>query len=338
MKIYISNLRILATFAVIVIHTAANFVTKYNHIPLATWQTANVIDAFARFCVPLFVMISGALLLGKESDFKTFTIKRTQRIIYPFLLWSVVYAFRKASSYFEFKHSALKIAEDTFSLIIGGASYHFWYTFMIIGLYLFIPILNAWIKSASNKELHYFLAIWAVTLLYNEYSKTFLPPFDLLYFSKYIGYLVLGYYLDRNFDTSKKNIYFSILLIAIGTLATCLLTAHFSKISRQFVATFYGYTTLNVALTTIGIFTLFKAIAHKSNSLLNLLDKNSFGIYFIHVLVLEKIRGFIPFHHYHQSPVKAIAYIVMVSLLCYAFSLSIIFLLRQIKPLTKWVG
>jgi surface polysaccharide O-acyltransferase-like enzyme len=323
---------------VILVHTVANYVSSYGKIPLASWDFANLIDSFSRSCVPVFVMISGALLLGKTDNIKEFTLKRTQRILYPFLFWSLIYAFRKASHHFEFKSDALDIVHRTFSLIFQGASYHFWYIFMIIGLYLFIPILNAWVKNATKKELHYFLIIWGITLLYNDYSKTYLPPFDLIYFTKYIGYLVLGYYLDKHCHITKSNLYLSIFLVVGGTLLTYGLTAHFSKAENEFVPTFYSYTSINVALTAAGVFILFKQIANNSNYFLKLLDQTSFGIFFIHVIILEKIRGFIFIQHYTATPTKALLYILIVGVSCYALSFVTIYLLSQLKPLRKWIG
>lgn len=44
-----------------------------------------------RPCVPLFVMITGALLLPVKGDTGAFYKKRISRVFWPFLIWSVIY-------------------------------------------------------------------------------------------------------------------------------------------------------------------------------------------------------------------------------------------------------
>ena len=86
---YISNLRNIATFSVIFVHAAAIYVLNFQNISLESWRIANFLDSFVRFCVPAFLMISGALLLNKEEDITVFINKRLKRVLIPFIFWTV---------------------------------------------------------------------------------------------------------------------------------------------------------------------------------------------------------------------------------------------------------
>ncbi|NLV90708.1 MAG: acyltransferase family protein, partial [Tenericutes bacterium] len=61
-KLYMDVIRIVAIFAVVLLHVAADnfYVFKYTSFE---WQVLNVYDSLVRFCVPLFFMISGVLFL-----------------------------------------------------------------------------------------------------------------------------------------------------------------------------------------------------------------------------------------------------------------------------------
>lgn len=65
-KEWIDYLRVIATVSVIFLHVSAEIPTLYKKIPDDIWWIGNFFDGAVRFCVPLFLMISGALLLGKK--------------------------------------------------------------------------------------------------------------------------------------------------------------------------------------------------------------------------------------------------------------------------------
>ena len=124
-----------------------------------------IMNAFCRPCVPLFVMLSGYLLLPIKKDTKTFLKTRLSRTVILFVIWAVFYAF-----YYYFKgnydlHTAIV---NAFSTFINWGVYlgHTWYMYMIIGLYLFMPIVSPWVKQASFNDFLYFLGLWGVTGLF----------------------------------------------------------------------------------------------------------------------------------------------------------------------------
>ena len=79
---------------------------------------------------------------------------------------------------------------------------HMWYIYLLIGLYLYLPIFSAWVEKASERAKLWFLAAWGVTLLlpyYTEFAAPYLwgtcswNSFGMLYyFAGFNGYLLLG--------------------------------------------------------------------------------------------------------------------------------------------------
>src|SRR3990167_4955287 len=88
-------IRILACIGVIVIHVSDPFLTypPYFGIGGSSWWITNVINAFFRVSVPLFVVLSGYLLLDttRSLNIKSFYKRRFVRVGIPTLFWLVFY-------------------------------------------------------------------------------------------------------------------------------------------------------------------------------------------------------------------------------------------------------
>lgn len=90
--VWMNNLRALATFSVIVLHVTFPILYNYGTININDWQVGNFFDSLVRFCVPVFLMLTGALLLGKPIEIASFFKKRFVRVLFPFLFWSSIYS------------------------------------------------------------------------------------------------------------------------------------------------------------------------------------------------------------------------------------------------------
>ena len=89
-------IRSVALFLVILLHSAVEphpIVTQPDQAEVIRWWTVTVYDTISQPGVPLFVMISGALLLrpSKSESMKVFFKKRLNRMVLPFLFWSTIY-------------------------------------------------------------------------------------------------------------------------------------------------------------------------------------------------------------------------------------------------------
>ncbi|WP_162926660.1 acyltransferase [Pedobacter chitinilyticus] len=337
MKNYISNLRNIATFAVILLHVAAPFVLQFNKISFASWQLANLLDSMLRFGVPVFVMISGAVLLDRHEPLSTFLSKRLKRVVLPFLFWSLVYFIFVYAGSFQ-KFSTLQLLQTLMNKLLKGTYYHLWYVYMILGIYLFVPIIRKWAQNSTKQELQYFLFLWAITLLINTNVAKYLPSIEVLYFSKYLGYFVLGHYLDKHVTTSRPRNNLYIMFFAFGVALTFLSASYLSVKENHLNITYYNYLSPNVCLLSIGIFLLGKSLLHGSNALSINLDKHSYGIYLVHVLVLHYIyRSTAHLSINKNSPLSLFIYIIGISVVTYVISYAVIRLLAVNKRLRPFI-
>ena len=88
---WVDVIRALVMFGVVLAHVSADVITEWGRFPASWWWAANIYDSFARGCVPVFVMVSGALLLPKDESYRSFFVKRFKRILIPFVVWTALY-------------------------------------------------------------------------------------------------------------------------------------------------------------------------------------------------------------------------------------------------------
>lgn len=326
----LSFLRILATFSVIIIHVSALLVEKYGKIPLFDWQVANFYDSISRYSVPVFFMISGALLLGKDYELMDFLKKRFGKIILPFLFWSVLYSILNRYVFNYDSFNLIKIMRDVFY----GSKYHLWFVYALLGVYLTVPVLRRWIKNAPQKEILYVLIIWIITLtLTIPNLKIYFPKIDFTYFSGFIGYFILGYYLSL--FKFKKSL--SLFLILLGSVITIMGTYYYTVKYNKFYYYFYEYLCLNALMVSSGIFMLFNKLQCnnlKVNTFVVQLNAACFGIYLMHPLVLQLFR-LIGFDENITTPVLSV---FLVSLACFLLCFVVIHYFKKLKFSNYFVG
>ncbi len=156
-------IRTLAIFLVILLH-ASNEILQAPSVPQEYWWTAVAYKSVSLVCVPLFVMLSGALLLQPaklNEPIRVFLKKRLSRIGLAFAFWSAVYlawGFFLTNTPVTLGNIGKGILYDLFS----GANYQFWFIYLIVGLYLITPILRVIIAYGSDRILRYLLLLWFV--------------------------------------------------------------------------------------------------------------------------------------------------------------------------------
>ncbi|MFV8335297.1 acyltransferase [Flavobacterium sp. RSP29] len=307
---------------------------RYNE-----WYIAHFFDSLVRFSVPVFLMITGVLLLSKPITIDFFLKKRVTRVVYPFLIWSAVYVLFNLVLNTSNLHSNNLVAlfKTVYLQFKDGASYHFWYVYMLIGIYLFLPIIGKWILNASEKEIRFFLIIWVLTNFFKQsYLSNYIPDIGLTYFVGYIGYPILGFYLYR-LQTKKDLAVIGILLFSVGFCITMFGTFLLTRQYGTFNETFYNYLCFNIVLTASGVFLLVKESNIQNTyflSVINYVSVNSYGIYLSHVLVLFLLNSV----GINSSFLHPFIGIIVTSLLCLLLSVILITSLKRISWISHFIG
>lgn len=301
---YLNVLRIFACLMVLTVHSGEFFyIGDKGQVVRDNYVWVNNYGSFMRACVPLFVMISGYLLLPIKETANDFYKRRFTRLLIPFLVWSAMYAL---VPYLLGTTTASQMWHDLFIIPINFApsAGHLWFVYMFIGVYLFIPIFSPWVQTASKRFKQFFLLIWIITLCF-PYIKTIFP--EVLgeafwnkyhtgyYFSGYLGYLLLGNYIKEHISLSKWGGFIAgLILVVIGYIITNLVFAHQLPFAKDIpeLELSWSFCTINVAFMATGLFLMFRVISFKSAAMETFTARVSgltYGMYLAHILVLVQL-------------------------------------------------
>jgi surface polysaccharide O-acyltransferase-like enzyme len=334
---WINNLRLIALFAVVVLHTTSPVLELYNKGPLSVWLVGDFYNSLVRFAVPVFVMISGALLLHREYELGSFLKRRLVRIVIPFLFWSLIYVvYEFYNEDIAYTGNTWETARQVLHLLKYGSSYHLWYVYMLIGLYLFVPIISKFVRNATETEVLYFLLVWFVVMLLNQpYLARFKPQVDVRYFEGFVGYLVLGHYLAFKQLPVKRGawvalFFFCLALISIGTY---LLFKHYNGISTLL----YEPLSPSIVVISVSIFMMGRLYVPKlPPALIKMRDfagKYNYGIYLSHALILSLLSD----NDINYTLFNPLFSIPLIALTCFLLSLLLVFIINKI-PLGKYIS
>lgn len=320
---YLDILRILAIFAVIIIHVASQSLYYTSPVKSNTWLGLSMWDSLVRWSVPVFVMISGVLFLNPERpfDFQRLLKKNVLHLVEITLIWHVIYALY--TFFFENQSKA-----NFVSLLIKGYT-HFWFLHMIIGLYLIVPILR---KITVDKFLtKYLLLISFVTAIiiptilnfYQSMAKVVSFPivistvmdslislvnsFHFQFPMGFLVYFLAGYWLST-LKFNQKGRYTIYGLGLFSALVTTIGTYLFSIKFNTRETPLFDYMNLNIFLIAISIFIFFKYLIPRfkvetkpqlADNILTL-SKLTFGIYLVHFMLVHILDRFV--HVYDWIP------------------------------------
>lgn len=288
-------IKLIAIFLVISNHCTDN-VTPLERSSdwYVVWGT--FYNSFTRPAVPLFVMVTGALLLPIKLEISTFYRKRMLRILVPFLVWSLLYNLFPwitglmgldpmiINDFFKWVEPSQALGDamhNVWMILFNFSSFalQMWYVYLLVGLYLLMPFISTWLKHVSEKEFKYFIAFWIVTL-FMPYLRQLIGPmwgvcswneFGTFYnFAGFSGYLLLGYYFKKNPITwsTRKLMFVTIPMFIVGYTITYLGFKSAVAVPNQteaMVELFFTCCSINVFMMTIPVFLWCQRMTIKSS-------------------------------------------------------------------------
>lgn len=345
-SIAVDLIRALAIVLVITVHAAIEphpIVQEMNLAEAYRWFTVNTFNSLAMPSVPLFVMLSGALLLQptKVEPIRVFLRKRIVRLGWPFIFWGTVYfAWRW------FANQEVLSASSVIQGLLTGPYYHFWFLYMLFGLYLLTPVLRVVTANAERKTIKYFLALWffgvAIIPLLVLLSG-FAIEGKLFAITGWVGYFLLGYYLLATrirSSTLCAVLLGGFLLTILGTYAVTALIGGYTSLF------FLDNMSVSVILASSSLFMLLLKLSPSNietrfprvNKLVQAMGQNTLSIYLLHVIILESFqRGYFGFP-ISVNTITPIVEIPLITTLTLFVSLGIVLLLKRIPFLKRVTG
>ena len=353
-------IRAIAVILVILLHASIEATPNIDIMSpqgVQLWWASDIYNSLARSAVPLFVMLTGALLLQPTKTNETlreFFKKRFNRIGLPIIFWGAAYfAWRY------FVNSEVLTSNSIVQGVLAGPYYHFWYLYILIGLYLLTPLLRVIVAYANWNIVKYLLVIWFVGTgiiplfgLYEGISAQ-ITWFQGTVFTLtgLIGYFVLGAYVAKmKIRSSLLYLIFAVSLIWT-ILGTYLIVATLGERYSQF---FFDASSINVIITSVAFFLILSTIRHpkavlseaaepaiqvpRTARIIQIISENSLPIYLFHVMVLEALqKGYLGFKM-SVTTINPIIEIPLITILTLLICLAVIVPLKKIPYVKRIVG
>ena len=283
--------KIAAIVAVVTVHVAARPSEGFHVLTTQAWLGITAIEIAARWCVPLFVMVSGMLLLTASTAYQApadFYRRRAARVAIPLVGWTLF-----ARVFNEFKGIPASLEEHIQAVYVGVPYYHLYFLFVIAGLYLICPLLARAISSLSERQ----LAITAAVALLLGSLWGGIPPWlpatepnAFSQFAPFVGYFLAGCWLakvrlDRNVVPLCTAIFAS-LLVTSTAVTYFFVSTHGLEEGRYL----YSYLSPSVVLMSLCVFLVLRALTQRREArrpirhihALHFVGETTFGIFLIH--------------------------------------------------------
>ena len=311
-EIWIDWMRVCACLMVMVVHATEPFYLGGDGSLILTRTDAfwaSFFDSLVRCCVPLFLVASSYLQFPLHYPTGEFLRRRAVRIGIPFLVWTVIYALAWGEPVQNFKDLLFNF---------NYAAGHLWFVFMILGVYLIMPVISPWLEKCSRQAEEVFLLVWAFTAILPFFRMSALNSFGLpevygeanwnlfgsfYYVSGFIGYAVLGHYF-RTWagKDSVKNLLLKVLPLAV--IGYAISAAWFwANMPKAFpvnqpidlavkMETGWGFCSMGTLMLTLAIFMVLRRIRSAGRfyrAVVLPISRLSYGMYLMHIFILNMV-------------------------------------------------
>ncbi|MBL0168404.1 MAG: acyltransferase family protein [Propionivibrio sp.] len=286
-------LRVATALAVVLLHVSAVVVLNRPDVSSPGWWIANLANALTRWSVPVFVMISGALLRsgGSHIEPMKFYRGRALRLIAPLIFWTVFYVAIQA-----YIDGGLDLIALSKRLILGTPYFHLWYLYMIVGLYLVAPFLRMFVQASSRSAL---VLIYLITFSLSSLETILASLFKgggntfLSLFLPYVSYFVCGYLLHTGPIPSICR-QAAFLTIFLGVLIALSVGAFYPFMGPKSWAVMYSNFNPLVILMSLAFFQFgrgFRITSPRVRMTIHWFAPLTLGIYLIHPFWLDRLAS-----------------------------------------------
>lgn len=338
---YMDYLRFISVICIIGIHASDIVLQSSKHFNIQWWYST-ILQTLVRIGLPIFFMMSGALLLNsKEESLFQFYVKRFSKVAIPLIIYSLFYLFM-----FNYRWSLFSpniLIQSLLAIFKGPIFYHLWFVYTLLGLYVITPFLKIMLQALSDKLLINLM----ITILILRFISIYIPVMGIslginnYVFDNWVMYFISGYMLTRDLgEKFNKTIY---RLGVISFIFTIIIIRYIPNLSNNLFDL-----SPTMVLMTAAVFLFFKQNGHHFPQkgpiywLISLSNKYSYSIYLIHAFTLSYVLNYkLGINGMWINPVIGI--LVTISL-AFVFSFVFAFIIDNIvinpilKPIIKYLS
>lgn len=230
--LYVEILRIISIVFVIFNHTGNRGYVYFMNFEAGTFPYwfYMFFTAIAGISVPIFLMISGMLLLGKDESIGYIWKKRIAKYVAILAVFSLLFYILDTILY----QREFSLKQFLTGIYSQGTIPSYWFLYVYLAFLILLPFIRKMARDITEKEFVYLLAIYFVFvtvveicqyLLFNG-TVTLIPSLNVATICNlFIFYPVTGYYLGTRLkNVTNKMLLVSFVLFVLSTIAVMLIT------------------------------------------------------------------------------------------------------------------
>jgi len=340
-------LRILSAFSVVVLHVSSMYLMEYN-VATTDFKIANFINSISRFGVPIFVMISGAIFLSEEKQIPMGKLWKHNilRLFILYVIWSFAYYVFQSLYLWKFDFWRQGFIRTVTGCVY--ASNHFWFIFMIIGLYTLVPILRTWLHHSSENEQKYFIGLFVVFQIFRttleisldkSLTSTISELVEITELTGYLGYFILGHFLTHyKFSTKTKAALYA--FVPVGIAANYFISDALSVKYGYYSPGIYDSFGLFTFLHVVALFVFVTGLCTKVSTpaflgkLIKNISLDTLGVYMMHIALLD----FFMKEQIIWGQIPTLPGIILLSLLLFTTCTIVAAILRRIPLIGRYLS
>lgn len=308
--VYLDVIRALAVILIVFTHCWAQLsinpdyiATEHNWIWTEhgwfIWQFVHLLN---RDGVPMFTMLTGALMLGRSyPDIGGFLKQKLPKFIAATAILACLYA---VFVHYLFGES---LSGNIERILIGNpegvyrnpaGAYHLWYMYMLIGLYISIPFLARMLANLDERDLRNLIILGIVlvtiptTLAADKFTYAYFNSYSFI-IQTYALFALTGYWLHKYHGLKNIRIAWRILLLLLITAGTIFIKFDELYLPHADVATMDSISTYNSIYVYASATLLFSILRDcysertEISPFITLLAGGAFGIYLWHFFAVH---------------------------------------------------
>lgn len=340
-KIHIDFLRIAACLLVIINHTNSRIFM--GHIPSPVWFVSVTLFFISKTAVPVFIMISGALLLGRDESYKKF-FGRVLRIAAVLILFSFFYFIISVKDFAALTGADIK---DFLMKLYGSAVTNtFWYLYLYIGLLLMLPLLRKLTTGFKQKDYIYFICcsvlitfiIPVVTDLFSlpHYNATVITPL----FNGYLAYFVFGHYIENEFNRMNRRYFIAAAALFILFTAFSVIMTYFEFSKNTYAYPYWdNRVSFNIMIPSVCLFYMAKYLSgfrysDRIKTAVKISGSCTFGIYLLSDMLIEKLE---PMYGFMVKYIGRFPAVLILIIAVFFAGYTVVYYLRKIPALKQLI-
>lgn len=289
-------MRAIAALMVVLLHSGSAQLVVVGKPDAFQWSVIHAVEAAIQVCVPLFFMISGALLVNSTRR----PVKSLLRAVVPLAFYTSI------AVLYQWVTKGTSLTDTVWTAWASKGFYHLWFFYPLIGIYACFYFLHGATEAPGRRALAILVFLILLGGGTGHVASTYEVGSRLFVDGTFFGFLLygfLGFYLRHWLDQSGREhhvMWGALIGYSVMWMVTIMLSRATNEVGVRYNGLFFTYQAPNMVLQSAFAFVLMSKIGEyvgrfaRPRQWVSFLAAYSLGLFGIHAFVMDALRFHTP--------------------------------------------